>query len=329
MKLFIQYFRSRLWTAALAAALAGLFFLLVWLGGLDRSTALYGLLLWTVLCAGALAAGFLRCQRRHRQLKEAQAAVLWTPDCLPEPESPLEEDYQELVRTVLEDRAARMTEADRQSRETADYFTLWAHQIKNPLAAMGLILQQGEPLDAGELEQELFETERCVDLALNVLRLEGEGTDFVFRPCKLDELIRQTVKKYAGQFIRRKIRLDYEGTELCVTTDEKWLGFALEQLLSNALKYTPAQGSVRIRTEGDCLFVRDTGVGIAPEDLPRVFERGYTGANGRTDKKATGVGLWLCRRALEGLGHTVALRSAPGQGTEAVICFARDGEQKS
>jgi len=127
--------------------------------------------------------------------------------------------------------------------------------------------------------------------------------------------VRQAVRAYASQFIRKKIRLEYEPLSCRVLTDEKWLLFAVEQVLSNALKYTKA-GSVSITMEAKkTLCIRDTGIGIAPEDLPRVFEKGYTGYNGRADKKATGIGLYLCRRILGKLGHTISIESKLGVGT--------------
>ena len=118
----------------------------------------------------------------------------------------------------------------------------------------------------------------------------------------------------AAQFIRKGLRLEYTPIEQSVVTDEKWLTFVVEQLLSNALKYTP-QGAVSIYWEDGFLCIRDTGIGIAAEDLPRIFDRGYTGGNGRSDKKATGLGLYLCRRICANLGHGISAQSVPGQGT--------------
>ena len=132
----------------------------------------------------------------------------------------------------------------------------------------------------------------------------------------MDNLIRQAVRRYSGQFIRRKIRLKYQPVHAQVISDEKWLQFVVEQVLSNAVKYTPSGGTVTIDLETPkTLCIRDTGIGIAPEDLPRVFERGYTGYNGRSDKKASGIGLYLCRRICHNLGHRITANSSPDSGT--------------
>ena len=159
--------------------------------------------------------------------------------------------------------------------------------------------------------------EQYVQMALQYLRMERMNTDLVFEKQELDALIHQAVRKYAPLFIRRKIALQYEDVHCQILTDEKWLEFVLEQVLSNALKYT-RRGKIKIYMDPQnpkTLVIEDTGIGIAPEDLPRVFERGYTGYNGRTDKRSTGIGLYLCRRICRKLGHEMTRTSVPGKGT--------------
>ena len=152
-------------------------------------------------------------------------------------------------------------------------------------------------------------------MALTYLRLGSDSSDYVIRSCALDDIIRPAVRRFAGEFIQRKIQLNYQMLNYTVITDEKWLGFVVEQVLSNALKYTP-QGSVSIYMEPEgVLCIRDTGIGIAPEDLPRVFEKGYTGYNGRSHRKASGLGLYLCREILTRLGHSVSAESQVDHGT--------------
>ena len=188
-------------------------------------------------------------------------------------------------------------------------------------AALRLLLQSGGA-DSGALTAEVLRIEGYVEMALGYVRLEG-GSDFVLRSCDLDEVVRGCLRKYAPLFILKKLPLDFRETGLTVLSDEKWLAFVIEQLLANALKYTRA-GHVAVYAEGRALIVEDTGIGIAPEDLPRVFEKSYTGYNGRSDKKASGLGLYLCRRICDGLGHAIDLRSSPGGGTEVRIRLAHD-----
>lgn len=132
------------------------------------------------------------------------------------------------------------------------------------------------------------------------------------------------MRKFAPQFIRRHLTLRYEPVGKTVLTDEKWLGFVIEQVLSNAVKYTPEGGTVTVScTDAPALLISDTGIGVEPEDLPRVFEQGFTGYNGRADKKATGLGLYLCRRVCRKLGHTITMDSRVGEGTTVTIGLAR------
>ena len=136
-------------------------------------------------------------------------------------------------------------------------------------------------------------------------------------------LLRQAVRKFARMFILKKITLDFRETGRTVLTDGKWLSFVVEQVLSNALKYTPAGGRIRIYGDGETLVIADSGIGIRPEDLPRVFEKGFTGYNGREDKKSTGIGLYLCRRVMDRLNHGISIVSRPGQGTLVRLDLSR------
>ena len=164
--------------------------------------------------------------------------------------------------------------------------------------------------------------EKYVDLVLTYQRLGSETTDLVLKPCDLDAVIRAAVKEYARLFILKKLTLTFTPTGLTVLTDEKWLGFVVGQLLSNALKYTQ-NGGVSVYAQGMRLVVEDTGMGIPASELPRIFERSFTGENGRTDRRTTGLGLYLCRRACGLLGHGIAAESEVGKGTKVIVDLSR------
>ena len=134
----------------------------------------------------------------------------------------------------------------------------------------------------------------------------------------------QAVRKFAKMFILKKITLDFQETGKTVLTDEKWLLFVVEQVLSNALKYTPAGGTIRIYGDGATVVIADNGIGIREEDQARVFEKGFTGYNGRADKKSTGIGLYLCRQVMDRLNHGISLTSRPGQGTLVRLDLSRE-----
>ena len=323
MKTVFAWLKYRLWQIVLFSGLMLIFSTVVWLSGAGGVLAGYTALLSTVLALLLALPDLRRFALRHRQLSDALKSIRVSDEQLPPPENLIEEDYRQLIRALGEEKQRQTSAMDQRMSDMQDYFTLWAHQIKTPIAAMRLILQTKPENSAGEIEGELFRVEQYVEMVLNYLRLDSDSTDFVFRTCALDDIIRQCVRKYAKQFIRKRIRLEYEGTALQVLTDEKWLCFVIEQILSNALKYTSA-GSIRIFTQGETLVIADTGMGIAPEDLPRVFEKGYTGYNGRTDKKATGIGLYLCKRILNRLGHEISISAQVGKGTRVSIDLSRE-----
>ncbi len=292
-----------------------------WLYGLPLGAvgypALVCLVLWIVyaILRGAKAV------QKHRTLAALTAAL--TPDMLPDAATADDADYRRIITLLQDARSAQERAAARNFADMVDYYTLWAHQIKTPIAAMRLTLQNEDTPLSRRLTAELGRVERYVGMVLAYLRLDADSTDYVLREYELDAIVRGSVKKFSGEFIDRRIALDFSPTGARVLTDEKWLAFVLEQLLSNALKYTPA-GRVSIYLEAPAtLCVADTGIGIAPEDLPRIFEQGFTGCNGRADKRASGLGLYLCRRVCRNLGHTISAESEPGKGTTVRIDLAR------
>lgn len=288
------------------------------------SFALYGLPLGAVLypaalCAAASGIILLLSLRKSRavcqELSLMQHHPADLPDELPAAQSPQEQAYQALLLALHADRQKLKSNMNARYHDMTEYYTVWAHQIKTPIAAIRLALQNEDTPLSRRLTGEVGRVEQYVQMALTYLRLGSDSSDYVIRSCALDDIVRPAVRRFAGEFIQRKIQLNYQMLNYTVITDEKWLGFVVEQVLSNALKYTP-QGSVSIYMEPEgVLCIRDTGIGIAPEDLPRVFEKGYTGYNGRSHRKASGLGLYLCREILTRLGHSVSAESQVDHGT--------------
>lgn len=310
--LFGAWLASRKLVAAagLFCALSGV--LIFWLYGLPGEAIAYLLCLCCIGTSFWAVLSFVRFWRKHKILRKMEEAIFVTAEDLPETTTLIEEDYQHLIQRLVRENRQRQAAADSMLEDLTSYYTLWVHQIKTPIAAMDLLLQAG-PDRATEMEIELQKIAQYVDMVLQYLRLDSTDKDLVLQRCQLDAVVRQTVRKYAKLFILKKIQLVFQETKWEVLSDEKWLCFLLEQLLSNALKYTPEGGKISIFLEGETnLVIADTGIGIAPEDLPRVFEKGFTGNNGRMDKKATGIGLYLCRRVTNLLGHTISIASEPG-----------------
>ena len=318
----MRFIRERIWVLALLAVCAGIFGTVLYLYQMPVEAVGYAAALCAALILLCAVVRFIWWRRRMIRLEEMEGHAALVLDQLPEPESLEAETYQKLLRELDEVRRQVSSAADARERENMDYYTMWVHQIKTPIAAMGLLLR-GDETDRGrELRSELFRIEQYVELVLSYLRLGSDSTDYVIRDHDLDSILRQAARKYATLFIRGKVSLELQPTNLRVLTDEKWLQLVVEQVLSNAVKYAPG-GHVKIYARDSRLVIEDDGVGIAREDLPRIFERGFTGCNGRMDKRATGIGLYLCREICRRLGHTITAESEVGRGTRVIIGLER------
>ena len=319
MKVFIYYIKRNIgWIAATLLTLFAMCIIME-LNGVAFSEWIYGgvICLFLVLVIGGI--DFFRYYNRHRELIKMQKVIKLSVDALSMPGDQIEEDYQTLLQLVHEDKVKAVNDLENRKKDLMEYYTMWVHQIKTPIAAMQLLLQSEDTPKNREAAEELFRIEQYVKMALQYTRLDSETTDFLIQRYNLDDIVREAVRCYARLFIRKKISLNYQPLQVQVLTDEKWLEFVIEQVLSNAVKYTP-KGSVSICMEGSStLVIEDTGIGIRKEDLPRVCEKGYTGYNGHTDKRSTGIGLYLSKRILEKLSHTIEIESEMGKGTRVKI----------
>ena len=270
----------------------------------------YGLLLSTVLFLLHLTAQFFKFQKRLS-----------------------EQDYQNIIKNLKEQNSELKSQERIFKQEMSDYYSMWVHQIKTPIAAMHVLQQTlkeeyPEEKYIKEIKLELFKIEQYVEMVLTYLRMGEMSGDLKFEKYSLDAIVRQVIRKYSQMFILRKIHLQYAKTSQCIVTDEKWLQFVLEQVLSNALKYTKDGGMIFIYTEEKenkkCLVIEDSGIGIQAEDLPRVFEKGFTGYNGRADKKSTGIGLYMCKKIMERLNHQIWIESELDKGTKVYLALTRE-----
>lgn len=321
MKLILSYIKTHLKSILLFLMFTVLFVIIFSLYTLPLEAVFYAALL--CICFGLIFTvfDFLQFYKRHKLFFEIKNRISVSLTEMPVPKNLIERDYMTLIETLFQDKIQLVSEADHAKSEMTDYYTLWAHQIKTPIAAMRLLLQPEQSKQSTDLSIELFKIEQYVEMVLQYLRLDSASSDFVIKKYDLDTIVKQAVRKYSKLFILKKISLDYSELNCNVLTDEKWLSFIVEQILSNALKYTN-KGKITIYMDNDnakTLIVQDTGIGIDAEDIPRVFEKGFTGYNGRTDKKSTGIGLYLCKRVLTKLSHTIMIESDVGHGTKVKI----------
>ena len=327
MSFFVCYLRYRRGRLLLWGLFVLIFLVSFALYNLPVEAVLYPAAICLVLGVGVMVWDLCRVWQKHRQLSRLASLPGRLMEHLPAVQSQDDADYQAILGALRQEQQALESSMTIRFQDMVDYYTIWAHQIKTPIAAMHLTLQREDSALSRQLSGELQRIEQYVEMVLAFLRLDSDSRDYLFREQELDPIIREAVKKFSGAFIRKRLRLCYEPVHQKVLTDEKWLGFVLEQVLSNALKYTHT-GSITIdMEEPQTLCIRDTGIGIAPEDLPRVFEKSYTGYNGRRDKKASGIGLYLCKRICDNLGHRITISSAPDSGTVVRIFLDRPALQ--
>lgn len=319
MKLFLHYITQRWRIIAVGVAFSLVFLISFALYHLPVSAVLYPAGLCCLLGLILIIIDFGRVKRRYEILESIRSITDAITGSFPQVEGIEEEAYQKIIQLLSEEYNEYCTDTNRRYSDMVDYYTVWVHQIKTPIASMRLHLQNEDSVLSRKLSADLFRVEQYVEMVLAFLRLDSESTDYVIKEYDLDTIVKQAVKKFAGEFINRKLSLIYEPLDTKVITDEKWLSFVIEQILSNALKYT-SSGSISITLEPNKkLCIRDTGIGIAPEDLPRIFENGFTGYNGRLEKKASGIGLYLCKRICNNLGHSIKAESVVDEGCVIII----------
>jgi len=230
----------------------------------------------------------------------------------------IEEDYLQLLVALEKQMEQIKLAVKEQQSELMDFYTLWIHQIKTPLAALDLLIQYKNDSLKKEMSEELFKIQQYLEMMLQVLRLSITEIDFVFEKVTFTELVKPVIKEYMNFFIRKKIELSMGDLDEEIVTDKKWFRFILDQVLFNAIKYTQS-GKITITSDGKILHIIDTGQGILPEDLPKIFDKGYTGLNGRRHQKASGLGLYISKKIADKLGLGLSLTSKIDVGTNVAI----------
>ena len=321
MKFFIGYLKQNFRNFIAFILCSAAFITVFYLYHISVAAAAYP----SMICLGILIIHFLisyiRAFIKHREINQfikngnIAAEQLKKYNTLPD------KYYIKLIESFENKQRELQKSSKEQLFDMIDYYTTWAHQIKTPIASMRLTLEQDDTAVSYKLKEDLFRIEQYADMVLTYLRLDSESTDYVFKTYDIDILVQHSIKKFAASFISKGIKLNFTSTNLKELTDEKWFSFVLDQLISNSLKYTD-KGSIGIfKSSEDTLCIKDTGIGIEPQDLPRIFEKGYTGYNGRKGRNSSGLGLYLCKRICDNLNCTLRFESESGSGTSVFIKF--------
>ncbi|CFW96935.1 Signal transduction histidine kinase, core [Syntrophomonas zehnderi OL-4] len=239
--------------------------------------------------------------------------------------------FRILLQTNYDQQNSRIEKILADKKDNFEFISSWVHEIKTPIAVSKLIIENNTDNTKDEilnsLGEEIDRIDRLVEQVLYYSKVDDFSRDYFIHELDLSLLVSECVKKHAKIFIAKKIRIEIYDLDIMVTTDRKWLLFILDQILFNALKYTAENGVIKIfaaKDEGEKrLMIMDNGIGIRNEDLERVFDRGFTGYNGREFNKSTGMGLYLARRLARKLGHDISINSVYGEYTCIIIHFPK------
>lgn len=323
-RIFVFYLREHIRVIIIYFMMIGIFFVVSGLNHIDNMSELfYAVIILTFLGICYTVYDFLDYRTKYTRLLEAGRNIEEMAGMLPIASGLIEKEYQKSIDTLSMEWRGLQSRTALKETDMTEYYLMWAHQIKTPIAAMKLLLQEDGSF---VLREELFKIEQYVEMVLHYLRLESISADMILKEYELQDLIKQVLKKYSVLFINNKIHLKLEEFTCTVITDEKWLSVMIEQILSNAIKYT-RQGEIAVymdKNSPKTLIIEDSGIGIRTEDLPRIFEKGFTGYNGRMDKKSTGIGLYLCKQIANRLSHKVSVVSEPDKGTKVSINLYRE-----
>ena len=323
MEILKSYLKKNIKVYILFVVFIAIFFIMFYLYNLPLEALIYTGSFCFLAALIASISDYANYKESYKKLNFLEQNILNDLDALPK-SLDIRIDYYHKIIEKLYEELEKLTQENRQKNtDMVDYYSMWVHQIKTPIAAMNFLLDN-EEVDQKILQQELFKIERYVEMVLTYIRLDSISSDYVITKINLDEVVKDSVKKYATIFINKKIKLNYVSHETMVISDKKWLSFAFEQILGNSVKYSSSGGEITIETCENKLVIEDNGMGIKEEDLPRIFEKGFTGFNGRYEKKSSGLGLYLCKKTLDKLGHHIEISSKVGEGTRIEITFPKE-----
>lgn len=211
-----------------------------------------------------------------------------------------------------------------------EYIELWIHEIKIPISASKMVIENNKNAITKSIDEELDKVENYIEQALFYARSNTVEKDYYIRKVFLKEIVNESIKKNKSSLIQEKISIDIHDLEIEVNTDNKWIVFILNQIIQNSIKYRKKENSVieiyaNQGKENVILYIKDNGIGIKQGEITRVFEKGFTGTNGRlSNKKSTGIGLYLCKKLCNKLGIGIELNSVQNEGIEVKLVFPKD-----
>ena len=236
----------------------------------------------------------------------------------------------QLFRVVSKSMTDTIADYRRRNEDYSRYIETWVHEVKTPIASCKLIIENHSDPVTRSLEEEVDRIDQYVEQALYYTRSTVVEKDYVIRRCSLDQIVSQVIKNHAKTLISRQFSIERENLDQTVYTDVKWIDFILSQIVTNTVKYRAAEKPVlRFTAKADenqvTLRIEDNGCGISAHDLPRIFDKGFTGDNGRQVAKSTGMGLYLVKQLCDKMNIGIQAESLPGRGTTLLLTFPLSG----
>lgn len=317
MKLFRNYLRDRLFTKLFFFLIIVVYSFYLVLYQLPIEAVLYPLILSLLIGSLFVIYDFYKYKNKIKSLSALKHDISLL--IIPREKNNLERRYLDIINELDSKIINLENQKQEEIDQLIDYYSLWVHQIKIPIASMKLSLENMDSKEARDLLIDLNRIEHYTSMVLTYLRLQSLSTDYVFSNQNVKPIILDNIRKFTTEFINKKISLELNDEDLMALIDKKWFDFIIEQILSNALKYTPTGKITIFVKKPDTIIIEDTGIGISKEDLPRIFEKGFTGFNGREETKSTGIGLYLVDKVCKNQNISIDYSSELNKGTKVVL----------
>lgn len=325
-----EYLKDQL--PAIITHVLSMLFCVVFLSAIDiqASIILILLLIWFLIAASYIHIRFVFRKRYFAELLlqlERLDKKYLISEVIELPILTEDKIYYRLLKAANKSMMEQVSESKRERKEYKEYIEQWIHDVKTPISAMKLLCENNKSDITRKLMAELEKVSHYTDQALYYARSENVEKDYLIKEVSMSEMIHAAVAENKQLLLQNHISVEVNNCDNTVYTDEKWIGFILNQLIANAVKYCKKEPKITFEENSKqgqvVLIIRDNGIGISETDLPRIFEKGFTGENGRTGKSSTGIGLFLCKRLCEKLGIGIAVKSESGQGTQVELYFPK------
>lgn len=327
---FIDYIKDRTYIILVNIICMLFAFFVLQFSGANHSILYYLLGLWIIVLFLTLGIGYYKQKKYFEELnsimEQLDKKYLFV-ECMDKHSDAMSKEYYKLFKKMSKSMIGYVSDAENQFAEYKDYIESWIHEIKLPITAAKLIAENNKDETTRKILSQLELIDNSVERSLYYARSGVVENDYAIKETSLQQIVDNVISKNKQILMQNKVMIDCKDLSATVYTDEKWLGFILNQIMFNSIKYKSKQPVITFSAtevnNGVALHIKDNGIGVSASDLPRVFEKGFTGVNGRTYTKSTGIGLYLCRKLSKKLGITISMESKEMEYTEVILVFPK------